>query len=164
MYQLPYWKYFLCHAEVIDLRKVADVNVLLILFGSLKKLQAVPWSDAGSRPAGLDPRGTISCLALGWLVMGTWGCWQCDWGSSWSCFWVLFMDWAESLRAWSVPCGTVVWMALGRAVAPQGSRRFWIGSFGVFTCHWNTNLQNETERSLFSAIPQLYDTVHLCLI
>lgn len=44
-----------------------------LLFGSLKWLHAVPWSDAGSRPAGLDPRCTVSCLALGWLVLGTWG-------------------------------------------------------------------------------------------
>lgn len=69
-----------------------------ILFGSVKWLHAAPGSAAGSRPAALDPACTSSCLALGWLVLRTGGVGS-EWRSSWSYFWVLFIHWAESIRA-----------------------------------------------------------------
>lgn len=95
---------FFCHVEVISLRKVAGVNVLLpfsfwthpVWFSEMAS--AAPWSDAGVRPAGLDPRCTSRCLALGWLVLETWGCWQ--WMKElMELFLSVFIHWAESIRA-----------------------------------------------------------------
>lgn len=59
---------------MLSLRKVAGVNILLpffpsgpVLFNPFKGLHAVPWSDswASSKPARLDSRCTVICLALG---------------------------------------------------------------------------------------------------